>query len=345
MNGDQYAMMPAQTSKFETHNFIGVDLGGTKIAAAVVDASSGAVAARESIPTEAHAGPDAVLARMGDLIVSVGRAAGLAPEQIGAVGVGVPGPFDQATGQTIFLPNLAGLWRGVRVRDGLRRAVDRPIWLINDARAFVLAEAIFGAGRGANTVVGLTIGTGIGGGIAIGGRLHLGIDGSAGEVGHMTIDPHGAPCGCGNRGCLETFASGPSIATLGVRAALMGVPTQIGELAGQDLNKITPEIIQQAADAGDQVAREILSRAGAALGVGVANLVTVLSPDCVILGGSVARLGEWLLAPVRAAVHERCRAIPVEQVRISAAALGGDAGAIGAAVWASQQGRGLRTED
>jgi len=124
-------------------------------------------------------------------------------------GVGVPGPFDQATAKRIFLPNLAGMWRGVRVRDQLRRVVDLPIWLINDARAFVLAEATCGAGHGASTVVGLTIGTGIGGGIAIGGRLHLGIDGTAGEVGHITIDPHGSPCGCGNRGCLETFAQWP----------------------------------------------------------------------------------------------------------------------------------------
>ena len=330
-------MTTTQSSVLRPQSFVGVDLGGTKIAAAVVDVRSGAVTARESIPTEAQAGPDAVLARMGELVLSVGRAAGLAPEQIGAVGVGVPGPFDQATGQTIFLPNLAGMWRGVRVREQLRRTVDRPIWLINDARAFVLAEATFGAGHAANTVVGLTIGTGIGGGIAIGGRLHLGIDGTAGEVGHMTIDPHGQPCGCGNRGCLETFASGPSIATLGIRAALTGVPTQIGELADHDLNKITPEIILQAAEAGDQVAREILGRAAAALGVGVANLVTVLSPDCVILGGSVARLGEWLFGPVRAAVRERCRAIPVEQLRIIPAALGGDAGSIGAAIWASQQ--------
>jgi glucokinase len=329
-------MATTQNSKLKTQNFIGVDLGGTKIAAALVDVGSGAVLARESIPTEAHAGPDAVLARMGQLVLSVVRAAGLTLDQVGGVGVGVPGPFDQATGQTIFLPNLAGMWRGVRVRAQLQRAVDRPIWLINDARAFVLAEAAFGAGQGANTVVGMTIGTGIGGGIAIGGRLHLGIDGTAGEVGHMTIDPHGSPCGCGNRGCLETFASGPSIATLGIRAALTGVPTRIGELVGHDLNKITPEIVLQAADAGDQVAIEILQRAGAALGVGVANLVTVLSPDCVILGGSVARLGEWLFGPVRAAVRERCRAIPVEQVRIIPAALGGDAGAIGAAVWASQ---------
>lgn len=330
-------MKTTQSSELKTQNYIGVDLGGTKIAAAVVDITSGALTARQVIPTESHAGPEAVLARMGQLIRAVAREAGLAIDQLGAVGVGVPGPFDQATGQTLFLPNLAGMWRGVPVRDLLQRAVDRPIWLINDARAFVLAEAGYGAGRGASTVVGLTIGTGLGGGIAIGGRLHLGLDGTAGEVGHMTIDPHGQPCGCGNHGCLETFASGPSIATQGMRAALMGAPTRIGELAGRDLNKITPEIILAAAEAGDDVARGILGRAGAALGLGVANLVTVLSPDCVILGGSVARLGEWLFGPVRAAVRERCRAIPAERVRIVPAALGGDAGTIGAAVWAAQR--------
>jgi glucokinase len=315
---------------------IGIDLGGTKIAAAAVDVTTGAVRGRAVIPTDSHDGPDAVLARMVALIERVRETAGLAPAQVGAVGVGVPGPFDQATGQTIFLPNLAGMWRGVRVRDGLRPAGDWPIWLINDARAFVLGEATFGAGRGAATVVGLTIGTGCGGGIAIGGRLHLGLDGTAGEIGHMTIDPHGQPCGCGNRGCLETFVSGPSITTLGIRAALTGVPTLISALAERDLRRITPDLILRAAEAGDETARDILGRAAAALGVGVANLVTVLSPDRVVIGGSVARLGEWLFAPVRAAVRERCRAIPVEKVAIVPAALGGDAGVVGAAVWAAQ---------
>src|SRR5262249_12204484 len=145
--------------------FVGVDLGGTKIAASVVDVAGGSVLARQVIPTESHAGPDAVLARMGELILAVCRAAGCPAGQLGAVGVGGPGPYDQASGRTLFLPNLAGMWRGVPVRDALRRAVACPIWLINDARAFVLAEAALGAGRGVGTVVGLTIGTGIGGGI------------------------------------------------------------------------------------------------------------------------------------------------------------------------------------
>lgn len=316
--------------------YLGIDLGGTKIAASVVDVTSGEVAGRHSIPTDSHEGSDAVLARMGKLLLSVCDAAGLRPQQIDAIGVGVPGPFDQQTGQIIFLPNLAGMWRGVRVRDALQRAIDRPTWLINDARAFVLAEAVLGAGNGAQTVVGLTIGTGIGGGIAIGGRLHMGIDGTAGEVGHMTIDPYGQPCGCGNLGCLETFASGPAITTLGIRAVVHGGTTRIAELVEHDIRRITPETILRAAEMGDTVACEILGRAGDALGVGVANLVTILSPDRVVLGGSVARLGKWLFDPVREAVKQRCRAIPVERVQIVPAALGGDAGVVGAAIWASQ---------
>jgi glucokinase len=316
--------------------YIGIDLGGTKISASAVDVAGGQVAEQQTIPTNAHEGSDAVLARMTELLLRVCDTAGVRPQQIDAVGVGVPGPFDQRTGQIVFLPNLPGMWRGVRVREALQRGIDRPIWLINDARAFVLAEAVFGAGRDAQTVVGLTLGTGIGGGIAIGGRLHLGIDGTAGEAGHMTIDPHGLPCGCGNVGCLETLASGPAITTLGIRAVVHGGTTRIAELVENDIRRITPEIILQAAEAGDAVARDILSRAGAALGVGVANLVTILSPDRVVLGGSVARLGRWLFEPVREAVKQRCRAIPVEQVQIVPAALGSAAGVIGAAVWASQ---------
>jgi glucokinase len=326
-----------QSTAPSTPRYLGIDLGGSKIAAAVVDVATGALAGRTVVPTEAHEGPDAVVGRMAALALEACRAAGVRPEQLGGLGVGVPGVFDLASGRTLFLPNLPTTWPGVPVGEPLRRALGCPAWLINDARAFVLAEASFGAGRGARTVVGLTLGTGIGGGIALDGRLHMGIDGTAGEIGHMTIDPHGRPCGCGNHGCLETFASGPAITTLGIGAVVNGRTTRIGELAGYDLNRVTPETVLHAAEQGDEVAREILGRAGAALGVGVANLVTILSPDRVILGGSVARLGEWLFGPVRAAVRERVRAVPVERVQILPAALGGDAGVIGAAVWAAQR--------
>lgn len=318
-------------------SYIGIDLGGTKLAAAVVDAATGELSLRRQLPTEAHAGPDAVLRRIAGLVGEICETGGLPHDAIAGLGVGFPGVINPAGGQTIFLPNLPGDWNGKPVAATLRDATSYPVHIINDARAFTLAEATWGAGRSARTTVCLTLGTGIGGGITIDGKLHMGLDGTAGEVGHQTIDPNGPPCGCGNRGCLEAFASGPAIATLGIKAVLQGATTKIGELAGYDLNRITPETIMQAAEAGDLVAREILDRVGSYLGTGIANLITILSPDRVILGGSVARLGEWLLAPVRATVRQRCHATPIERVQITLAALGGDAGIIGAAVWASQQ--------
>src|SRR5919199_4656497 len=182
--------------------YIGIDLGGTKIAGAAVNIETGVVSGRKVTATEAQRGPDAVLARMAELVEEVRRHAGLEREEIGGVGLGVPGVTDPEAGLTLFLPNLPGAWRGVPVVAVLRRLSGYGVALLNDARAFTLAEATVGAGQGAHTVVGLTLGTGIGGGIPRHGRLHLGIDGTAGEVGHQTIDPDGPRCGCGNCGCL-----------------------------------------------------------------------------------------------------------------------------------------------
>ena len=196
---------------------------------------------------------------------------------------------------------------------------------------------MWGAGRGASIVVGITLGTGIGGGVVIEGRLLFGIDGTAGEVGHQIIHPYGPPCGCGSRGCLEAHASGPAIAAAGMKVVRQGRTTRIRDMIGGDLNAITPEVIVRAAEAGDPVAREILEESGFYLGIGVANLITLFSPEVVVIGGGVAKAGEWLLEPIRRVVAERCRVTPLERVRILPAALGGLSGAIGAALWAAQQ--------
>lgn len=318
----------------------GIDLGGTKIAVAIIEQESGRVLARSQAPTDSHEGTEAVLRRMADLVHSACSDASIAVAELAAVGLGVPGVYDLATGHTHFLPNLAGAWRNVPAGPTLRQALGRPVWLINDARAFVLAETLLGAGRGAHTVVGFTLGTGVGGGIAIGGRLFWGIDGTAGEIGHLTMDPDGPLCTCGNRGCLETYASGVAITALAVQR-LADVPDSLLlKLAGGAAARVTPALVGQAAAAGDAVAQSILAHVTKYLGAGVANMVTTLSPDCVILGGSVANLGEQLLAPVRTIVRDRCRAIPVDRVRIVQAQLGVDAGAIGAALWAGQQEQG-----
>jgi glucokinase len=315
---------------------IGIDLGGTKIAAAAVDIAAGSVSGRTVVPTEAHEGPAAVLRRMATTVEAVIAAAGLERGQIAALGIGVPGVIEPDSGTTLLLPNLATGWRGVPAGAEMRHLTDLDTWLVNDARAFTLAEATLGAGRGARTVVGVTLGTGIGGGIAVDGRIQLGIDMTAGEIGHMTIDPHGPPCGCGNRGCLEAFTSGPAIAANGAYAVMRGYTTLIGELVGRDVNRITPGTVLQAAEQGDQVAQEILERCGTHLGVGLANLVTVLSPERIVVGGGAAQLGDWLLGPARHEIRRRCFVTPLDRVAVVPAVLA-DAGIVGAAVWASQR--------
>ncbi|MFM7583853.1 MAG: ROK family protein, partial [Caldilinea sp.] len=167
-----------------------------------------------------------------------------------------------------------------------------------------------------------------------------GLDGTAGEVGHLTMNLDGPLCACGNRGCLETYASGLAIARLAAQRLATAPESLLLHLAGGAAEQVTPAMVGQAAAANDAVAQSILAQVTRYLGAGVANLVTTLSPDCVILGGSVANLGEQLLTPVRAVVRDRCRAIPVDRVRIVQAELGLDAGALGAALWA-----GAKTEN
>lgn len=320
--------------------YLGIDLGGTKIAAAAVDVRTGERLLQLVVPTEAHEGPAAVIERMAVLAGEVCAQINMPLDQIPAIGIGVPGLIDLAQGVTILLPNLPSGWRNVPLAANMTGLTGRPTAIINDARAFTLAEATFGAGRDARSVIGMTLGTGIGGGIAIDGRLYLGIDGTAGEVGHMTIDPYGPRCGCGNRGCLETFASGPSITAMALRVVAQGMTTQIGALVNYDLNKVTPGVIARAAEQGDTIAREILQRAGSCLGIGIANLITIFSPERVVIGGGMSRLGDWILGPARAEVVARCHLTPLDRVQITLAQLGGEAGVIGAALWASQRFEG-----
>jgi len=315
---------------------VGVDLGGTNLRAAVVNVETGAVTGEVRAPTQAEGGPPAVIERMAALI---GQAVEKAGQEVGAVGIGVPGLYDPATNHTRFLPNLPTTWPQVPLGPEIEARVHRPTVLMNDARAFTLAEATFGAGRGADRVVGMTLGTGIGGGVVIGGRLLFGHDGTAGEVGHQIIDYNGPLCGCGTRGCLEAHVTGPAIAAMGMRAVRQGRTTLIRDQVNGDLNRITPEVIVKAARRRDIVAREILDEAGLYLGLGVANLITLFSPDVVVIGGGVSDAGEWLFRPIRKAVRERCHVTPVEKVRIEQAALGDKAGVIGAAVWAAQKVR------
>lgn len=316
--------------------YIGCDMGGTNLRAAIVDVESGSVLYLKSVPTLAREGHEAVMKRMADLFLQVIQEARMEKEDIGGIGIGVPGVLDLEKGETIFLPNLPGTWPHVPVRDVIMKLTELRVALLNDVRSITYGEWCFGAGHGVDTVAVFAIGTGVGGGLVINGQLHLGIGGTAGELGHMTIDFNGPKCGCGNYGCIETYSSGPAIAAMGMRAVAQGFTTQISALCNYDLNKITPELVARAALAGDETAIEIYEQAGFALGVGAANICVSVGPRRIILAGGVSQAGDLLLIPLRRTLRERATVMPVEQVEVVQSQLGNNAGVIGAACWVAK---------
>jgi glucokinase len=317
----------------EKTTYIGIDLGGTNIKAGLVHTVSGEIRGVQSTPTHSRDGHDAVIANMARLVDQIAEASGTPKEEIGGIGIGLPGSIDIEQGKTVFLTNLPGHWIDVPVRDKLKALAGLPVALINDARAMTLGEWRFGAGQGVDIAC-LTLGTGIGGGLVINGRLHLGPTGSAGELGHVSVDVNGPRCGCGNRGCIEAFASGPAISAMGMKAVVQGQETLIAQLAEGDLNRVTPELICEAALAGDRIAREIYEFAGMIIGAGVNNIILAVSPRRIVIGGGVAAAGDLILDPIRQSVRDRCFLQEVEEIAIVPAQLGNNAGLIGAAVWA-----------
>ena len=288
---------------------LGLDLGGTNIKWVVTEQSDGEWRAldRDQVATPADGGPEAVVARL----VSVAAEAIARWPGVTSVGIGVPGLYDPATGTTRFLVNLPGDWAGRPVAGPVAEALGLPARLINDARAFGLAELRLGAGRGASSMVGITLGTGVGGVIVVDGRVHQGHDGTAGELGHQTIEPDGPWCGCGNRGCLEAYARADQIAAACGTASAEEAVTR--------------------ARAGDIRASDGISQVGRYLGIGIANMVSAITPDRVVIGGGIAAAVDLLLDPIREELRRRVHITSLDQVEIVTAELGIWAGAIGAA--------------
>jgi glucokinase len=233
-----------------------------------------------------------------------------------SIGIGVPGLYDPAAGTARFLVNVPGPWAGQPIAGPVSAAAGLPAVLVNDARAFGLAELRLGAGRGAASMIGLTLGTGVGGVIAIDGRVLQGHDGTAGEIGHQTIDPDGPPCGCGNRGCLDRMAGADAIAAAAGRATVAAAA--------------------EAARAGDPVAVAAFAQAGEYVGRVLAGAIVLLWPERVVVGGGVAAAGELLLGPVRGEIRRRACVAPVDAIAVVAAELGPSAGAVGAALWGAE---------
>lgn len=315
--------------------YIGCDLGGTNLRAAIVDVETGTVLQQMNIPTLAREGHSAVMKRMADLFLRLIETAEMQKDDIGGVGIGVPGVLDLEKGEVLFLPNLAGTWPHVPLQATIEKLTGLSTRLLNDVRAITNGERCFGAGRGFDTVAVFAIGTGIGGGLVLNGQLHLGIGGTGGELGHTTIDFNGPRCGCGNYGCVETYASGPAIAAMGLKAVTQGLTTKIADLCANDLNLITPELIARAAREGDEIANDIYEQAGFALGIAAANVCVSVGPRRIIIAGGVSLAGDLLLDPIRRTLRERVTVMPVDQVQVIQSQLGNDAGVIGVACWAA----------
>src|SRR3954468_2232490 len=320
-------------SKKRQRYIIGVDLGGTKIFAGAMSEDGTSQHGMRSIPTAADLGAEGVTDRIVGLIEGVIldtiAETGAARSDFIGIGVGAPGPLDREKGLVIVAPNLG--WRNYPLRDRVQNRLGIPTILDNDANCATLGEWWQGAARGGNTVVGMTIGTGVGGGVIIDGKLHHGASDVAGEIGHTTIDLNGRHCKCGNYGCLEAYASGPAIATR-AREVLVREETAslLPALVDGQLERITAELVYRAAKQGDAVANEIVRDTARYLGVGIANLLNTINADVVVVAGGGTAAGDALFVPLRAEVRRRAFRSAVEATRIDAGSLPGTAGVVGA---------------
>lgn len=314
---------------------LGIDLGGTKILTAVATAQ-GKMLSRDHSVTPATKGQEAVVQ---SILESIGRAleqAGIAAPQLSAIGVGAPGLSNPETGILFTSPNLPG-WRDVPLRDIIEKELGKKAFLINDANAAALGELYFGAAKGAHHFIYITISTGIGGGIIIDGEVYTGSIGTAGEVGHMTIDDDGPPCNCGNRGCWEALASGTAMAREARKQIKEGARTSILGYAEGDVEKVTAQVIHNAAKEGDSLAKELITRTGYYVGVGLANLVNIFNPELIVIGGGLSNIGDMLLEPAYKVAGERAFKESYRTVRFALAKLGRDSGVLGAAAFALQE--------
>ncbi len=309
---------------------IGVDIGGTKVAVGLVN-TAGQILAQLRAPMITHAGPDAAFDAVVNAIGALQKQRGQ-PEEIRGIGICAPGPLDPRSGVVLNPPNLP-CWRNFPLAERAAQAYKIPVRVDNDANAAALAETKWGAARGYRYVFYATIGTGIGTGIVLDGQIYHGNTGSAGEGGHVTIDYNGPRCACGKRGCIEALAAGPAIASR-ARTTIANSRSQtsaILDLANGKIESVTSEMVGQAFAAGDPLAREILQETADLLAIWMGNIIDVLDPDVIVVGGGVAAM----LNPFFAGIHEKLPAWSVNprsaEIPLVLAHYGADAGIAGGA--------------
>lgn len=319
--------------KKQLRHIIGVDLGGTNIVVGAMPEDGSRQCVVRTQATRSDQGSETVIDRivqLVELVIADTRAeTGAARDDFLGIGIGAPGPLDREKGVVIVAPNLG--WQNVPLRDQISDALGLPATLDNDANCATLGEWWQGAARGGRNVIGLTIGTGIGGGLILDGRLYHGSSDVAGEIGHATIDSTGRRCKCGNYGCLEAYASGTAIAERAREALERGSEgSLLPQLADGDLERITSETVYEAAARGDGLARELVQETARFLGAGIANLLNIFNPDVVVIAGGVTRAGALLFDPLRAEVRRRAFKPAVDACRIVGGELPGTAGVVGA---------------
>jgi glucokinase len=308
---------------------LAVDLGGSKIIIALVS-PWGEVIAKEYIATLADEGSEAVIRRMLAIINSFIAKASMQHSSAITIAIASAGSIDFEKGIVTASPNLPG-WSNVPLKDIVRERTGLKTFLVNDGSAAAWGEHCFGRGRGIDNLIYVAVGTGIGGGIIINGELYNGVSGSAGEIGHMTIDINGPRCNCGNIGCWESLASGKAVAKEARRRIAQGTKSLLIELAEGEPQNITAQLVSTAARRGDVLALELVSRTATYLGIGMVNLVNIFNPEMIIIGGGMAQMGDMLLDPARQVITERAFQLPAQIVRIVLSELDNNASVLGAA--------------
>jgi len=308
---------------------LGVDLGGTNVKTALVSRDR-EVLGKDTRPTQAEGGPEAVMAVMVEGIDAVLDAAGLSRSNVLAAGFGAPGPMNWQTGVIFSPPNLPG-WRNVPLAEEMRKRLGFPCFVDNDANVACYGEYWLGAGQGVESMCLLTLGTGVGGGIVVLGQLLRGIDGTAAEIGHLKVQRDGRLCGCGGKGCLEAYGSVTGMVRTAVEGIEAGKQTILTNMCGNDLDKLTGEMVSEAIGQGDEFAKWVMHETGVWLGLGIASLINLLNPEKVVLCGGMTAAGEVLFDPIRKTAKEQTFEVPGNRAQIVPAGLGDDSGVIGAA--------------
>lgn len=308
--------------------YVGVDLGGTNIAVGLVDENS-ILKYHKSTPTRAERGSKEVIKDIIKLINEAIRYYGLNKETVKAIGIGVPGIAEPNSGEVIYCVNLG--WNNVPLKQDLEKELNIPVFVDNDATVAGLAEYKIGAMRNCESGVFITLGTGVGGGIVINGKVRSGFNGVGSEIGHMIVGENFYPCNCGRNGCLETFTSSTALINYTIKLISEGNETSIVNKAKGSLQDINGKIIFEAAKEGDYVANKAVDRLVKYLAIGITNIINIIDPEIIALGGGLSGAGDFLLAKVREEV-ERVRYMKMIPIgKIVLATLGNEAGIIGAA--------------